>query len=337
VASLQSRSTLLKNHLLSIRILIGKVFCTILALLSGASVGREGPSVHIGASLFHSLGQVAQFSRFERRQGLIIAGAAAGIAAAFNAPLAGIVFAIEELKGSFEERSSGLMLSAVILAGLVSLALLGHYTHFGRVNAELYGWNQILPVILIGIGGGVFGGYFSRLILYWSPRLKNLQLPHPWLVPVFIGILIAYLGYLSGGQSFGSGHSQTQRLLENPELVGGLFPLFKFTATLISNLSGVAGGIFAPSLSIGAGFGASVHGLFPLVEIKALMILGMVAYLSAVVRAPVTAFVIVFEMTSNHLILIPLMAASFLAAGTSRLISPKSLYRGLAEQFSTQP
>lgn len=336
VASLQSRSTLLKNQLLNMRIFLGKILCTTLGLLSGASIGREGPSVHIGASLFHSLGHIAQFSRFDRRQGLIVAGAAAGISAAFNAPLAGIVFAIEELKGSFEERSSGLMLSAVILAGLVSLALLGHYTHFGRVNTQVNSLEHIVPVVLISVSGGLFGGYFSRMILYWSPRLPNIKVPRHFLIPVFIGLLIATIGFFSKGESFGSGHHQTQMLLQDPDNVSLLYPFWKILSTLGSYLAGLSGGVFAPSLSIGAGLGASLSPLFPLIDVKALIVIGMVSYLSAVVRAPVTAFVIVFEMTSNHLILIPLMAASFIATGISKLICPKSLYRGLSERFSSR-
>jgi H+/Cl- antiporter ClcA len=336
IASLQSGSTLLKNKLLSIRILCGKILGAFLGLLFGASIGREGPSIHIGASLFHALGHFAQFSRADRRRGLIVAGAAAGLSAAFNAPLAGIVFAIEELKGSFEDRSSGLMLSAIILAGLISLALLGHYTYFGEVDVALKGLESGLVIIVISVMGGLSGGLFSRMILYWSPIFQGWQKKRWWLVPIVLGLVIAAIGFASNGQSFGTGYEQTRALLDDSEVSKSLFPFWKFLATFFSYMTGIAGGVFAPSLSIGASLGTLVAPLFPLEEIKALIVLGMVAFLAAVIRAPITSFVIVFEMTSNHFLLLPLMACSFISAGVSKLVSEKPLYRGLADQYLKQ-
>lgn len=336
MAALKSRSPGLRDKLLSFRVLVGKIVCTFLGLLSGASIGREGPSVHIGAALFNFLGHFARFSRFERRQGLVIAGAAAGIAAAFNAPLAGIVFAIEELKGSFEERSSGLMLSAVILSGLMSLALLGHYTHFKETSIGIAGIGSVWPVFLISVMGGLFGGLFSKVILIGTPKIKNWRPFQPWIRPLLLGFFIASIGYFSNGQSYGSGHDATQVLIESSDGSTLLFPFFKWAATVLSYLSGVAGGVFSPSLSVGAGLGGLVAPLFTDIPREALLLLGMVSYLSGVIRAPVTAFVIVFEMTSNHVLLIPLMAASFVAVGASKLVCRTPLYKGLAEVYFTK-
>lgn len=337
MVALSTRAPHVRDRLLSLRVMFGKIVCTILALAAGASVGREGPSVQVGAALFNSLGRYARFSRFERRKGLIIAGAAAGLAAAFNAPLAGIVFAIEEMKGSFEQKTSGLMLSAVILSGLVALALVGHYSHFGKISVGIQGVQGALAVATFAIIGGIGGGFFNKAVLGLGPRLRAWRPNRAYLIPLVCGFFVAAIGYSSKGLTFGTGHEETLYLLQSDDTYSMIFPLMKWLATLLSYLAGIVGGVFAPSLSVGAGIGALLHGLFEGLPREALLLLGMVSYLSAVVRAPVTAFVIVFEMTENHLLLFPLMAASFLSAGLSKLVHGKSLYSGLAEAYLEQP
>ncbi len=139
------------------RIAVGKIVLTLLALATGASAGREGPTVQVGASVMSSVGRIAG----GRYQGLILAGSAAGVAAAFNTPLAGIVFAIEEMSRSFEQRTNGLVLTAVIVAGIASLALAGDYTYFGHTSASLTRIEDWAAVPLCGILGGLMGGLFS--------------------------------------------------------------------------------------------------------------------------------------------------------------------------------
>jgi len=333
IACLRTRSTTLRDQLLSIRVLIGKFICTLIGLLSGASIGREGPTVQMGASLFNFLGHYARFSKFERRQGLIIAGAAAGIAAAFNAPLAGIVFAIEELKGSFEERTSGLMLSAVILSGLMAIAIMGQYSYFGVISVGLTGIQSAVCILIIGALGGAAGGLFSRMILSLKSRLSRVPKEKLIYAPLSLGMMVATIGFFSKGQTFGTGYRQAQQLLEQTDHLAILFPFLKFLATVASYASGIAGGIFAPSLAVGAGIGSLLSPLFSDYPKEALLLLGMVSYLSGVIRVPVTSFVIVYEMTINHLLLFPLMACAFIAIATSKLVCKKSLYAGLAEQF----
>ena len=137
-------------------------------LFSGASVGREGPTVQIGASIMQSLGRFTRFSRVETKRGLILAGGAAGVAAAFNTPLAGIVFAIEEMSRNYESRTSGTVLTSVIVAGIVSIWWLGDYTYFGTTSAILLGSSAWIPVIVCGAIGGVLGGAFSQSLIFIS-------------------------------------------------------------------------------------------------------------------------------------------------------------------------
>ncbi len=326
-----------KDSYLSLRTAIGKFGLTVLGLLSGASVGREGPTVQIGASIMHVLGKFTRFSRVEMQRGLILAGGAAGVSAAFNTPLAGIVFEIEELRRNFESKTSGTVLTAVIVSGIVSLWWLGDYTYFGSTSAVLYGSTAWVPVLLCGIICGLLGGLFSQLLIVVSKglpgKIGRFAKSRPVLFAACCGFLLALLGVASGGVTYGTGYHEARAILEGTANVPETFGLLKLLATLISYVSGIPGGVFAPSLSVGAGLGHNLAALMPYAPIGAVVVLGMVAYFAGVVQAPVTAFVIVMEMTDNHDMIVPLMAASLLAAGTSKIVCRKPLYRALADQF----
>ena len=326
-----------KDSYLSLRTAIGKFGLTVLGLLSGASVGREGPTVQIGASIMHVLGKFTRFSRLEMQRGLILAGGAAGVSAAFNTPLAGIVFAIEEMSRNFESKTSGTVLTAVIVSGIVSLWWLGDYTYFGTTSAVLYGSTAWVPVLLCGIICGLLGGLFSQLLIVVSKglpgKIGRFAKSRPVLFAACCGFLLALLGVASGGVTYGTGYHEARAILEGTANVPETFGLLKLLATLISYVSGIPGGVFAPSLSVGAGLGHNLAALTPYAPIGAVVVLGMVAYFAGVVQAPVTAFVIVMEMTDNHDMIVPLMAASLLAAGTSKIVCRKPLYRALADQF----
>jgi H+/Cl- antiporter ClcA len=326
-----------KDSYLSLRTAIGKFGLTVLGLLSGASVGREGPTVQIGASIMHVLGKFTRFSRVEMQRGLILAGGAAGVSAAFNTPLAGIVFAIEEMSRNFESKTSGTVLTAVIVSGIVSLWWLGDYTYFGSTSAVLYGSTAWVPVLLCGIICGLLGGLFSQLLIVVSKglpgKIGRFAKSRPVLFAACCGFLLALLGVASGGVTYGTGYHEERAILEGTANVPETFGLLKLLATLISYVSGIPGGVFAPSLSVGAGLGHNLAALMPYAPIGAVVVLGMVAYFAGVVQAPVTAFVIVMEMTDNHDMIVPLMAASLLAAGTSKIVCRKPLYRALADQF----
>jgi H+/Cl- antiporter ClcA len=323
----------LRETLLSIRIAIGKVLLTLLGLLCGASIGREGPTVHIGAAIMYSIGHRAHFPRHYLDHGLILAGGAAGIAAAFNTPLAGIVFAIEEMARSFEEKTSGTLLTAVVLAGVTAMAILGNYTYFGSTSALLDSASQWVAIPVCGIIGGLIGGTFARLLVAGSyfvgPHLKR----HPFLIPALCGLGVAISGLLSGGQVYGTGYAEAQMAITGSSDLEASYPFLKMFATLASYFSGIPGGIFAPSLATGAGLGAVVADFFAAPMGQAIVLLTMVAYFTGVVQTPITAFVIVMEMTDNHQMLLPLMAAAFIAYGVSKLINPTPIYRVLALAF----
>ncbi len=165
-----------KSAVLSFRIAVRKLLLTTMGLFSGASIGREGPTVHIGASIMYSLRHFANFPAFYYKHGLIAAGGAAGVAAAFNTPLAGIVFALEEISRSFEQRTNGIILSAVIFAGLTAMALLGNYNYFGISTATFsLDINLIASIIIFGVIGGLLGGLFSQTLITGNRLIK------PWI------------------------------------------------------------------------------------------------------------------------------------------------------------
>jgi H+/Cl- antiporter ClcA len=322
-----------RNKLLSLRLTVGKIALTLFGLACGASIGREGPTVQVGASIML---QAARLGGMGRERGLILAGSAAGVAAAFNTPLAGIVFAIEEMGRSYEHRTNGLILSTVILAGIASIALLGNYSYFGVTDAGIEMLADWPAVIACGIAGGIGGAVFSRIVLFGARYLRGFVLRRPdrntVIVAGIAGLVMAVLGIASHGAVYGTGYEQARGALEGTPLPWSYAPL-KLAATLASTLSGIPGGIFAPSLSVGAGLGSVLAPLFPATSAGAIVVLGMAGYFAGVVQAPITAFVIIIEMTADHGMVIPLMAAAVLGFGTSRLISPQPLYHSLAEHF----
>lgn len=322
-----------RENLVSLRIAAGKILLTLFGLLCGASVGREGPTVQIGASIMFALGRFSP----RRQPGLILAGAAAGVAAAFNTPLAGIVFGIEEMSRAFETRTSSLIIGAVIAAGLTSLALMGNYTYFGTSATALRNGTDWIAVPLCGVAGGLAGGLFSRILIamargFGNPVGRAIKC-YPIGFAAICGFAAAICGIASDGAVYGTGYQQVKAALEAGSQLPASFSVWKFLATTFASISGMSGGIFAPSLAVGAGLGANIAPLFHGAPLPAIMLLGMVSYFAGVVQAPITAFVIVTEMTDNHAMVVPLMAAALIAHASSRLICKEGVYHALAKGF----
>jgi chloride channel protein, CIC family len=333
IAARQLTDHAARGRLVSIRIAIGKVLLTLLGLLCGASVGREGPTVQVGASIMFAIGRMSP----RRQPGLILAGAAAGVAAAFNTPLAGIVFGIEEMSRAFETRTSGLIIATVIAAGLTSLALVGNYDYFGSSSTMLRNGYDWLAIPVCGVVGGLAGGLFSRAVIEIARgipgRVGQLVKRHPLIFALACGFGVALCGLASGDLVYGTGYAQVKAALESDTPLPWDFGVLKLAATTFSAISGIPGGIFAPSLAIGAGIGANVAQLFSNAPIGAIMLLGMVSYFAGVVQAPITAFVIVTEMTDNHAMVVPVMAAALIAHAVSGLVCPEGIYHALAKGF----
>ncbi|MFK3766533.1 chloride channel protein [Pseudomonas putida] len=336
IAALEMPSRRLRARLLSLPVAAARMSLTLGALLVGGSVGREGPTVHIGAAVLYTFGRRLGLHGRRAIAGLILAGGAAGIAAAFNTPLAGVVFAIEELSRTFEQRFSGLVLTAVLIGGVVTLGLMGHNAYFGEISGRMpvgWGWSVVPACALLG---GVLGGCYARLVLPTDQgvlgRLCTLRGRYPVRFAAICGLVLAVLGLVSGNHVFGTGYEETRALLEGRPITDASFLLWKFLANVVSYLSGIPGGLFSPSLSIGAAF-QPLLSLIPNVDPQACALLGMGAYLAGVTRSPLTASVIVLELTHSPDLAIPMLAVTLMAAGISGCISPVSLYHALAKQI----
>ncbi|MEO7108193.1 MAG: chloride channel protein, partial [Rhodoferax sp.] len=304
-------------------------------LLAGLSLGREGPSVQIAAGIMHSARRWLPKSGVVSDHGLLMAGGAAGIAAAFNTPLGGILFAIEELTRKPDQRSNGLTMAAIVLGGLMAVSVFGNSTYFGIIPSEKIGLSLLLPGALVTILSGLAGGLFSRLLVVslsgasadWFTRQRRR-------FPVYFaggcGLMIAIIGLTTNGGTFGSGYDHTRSLLEGTGEPSSLYVLLKFIATWLTTWSGVPAGIFAPALAIGGALGNDVAYWTGHAQGATLIALGMAGFLAAVTQAPMTAFVIVMEMVDGHGLVLSLMACALLSSGISRLVST-TLYSSLAD------
>lgn len=324
--------------LLSLRIVFGKIVLGAGAIFSGFSMGREGPMVQIGAGLMAAIGERLPRRLQVDRRHLLAAGGAAGIAAAFNTPLAGILFAIEELSRGLGERMSGLIITAIVIAGVITQAFFGNYTYFGWLSLG----SATTPhhpgmLFAIALMCGLAGGSFARLLI-WSTsgsngRLGEWRTRFPVRFAAACGLVVACLGWLSGGTTFGTGYGEAKQLLDQSGQLPWHYGIDKFLATLVSFASGIPGGIFAPSLAVGAGLGQNLGELFSGGYSPGMInVLCMAGFLAAVTQTPITAFVIVMEMVSGYGLVIDLMIVSLLASGISRTVCPP-LYRTLATRY----
>jgi H+/Cl- antiporter ClcA len=319
----------------SLRLSLAKILLTAGGLLGGLSLGREGPSVQIAAGVMLQARRLIPAGSAVGIHGLLVAGGAAGIAAAFNTPLGGVMFAIEELARAPEQRSSGLLIAGIVLAGLVGVSTHGDSAYFGVIHAPVIGPDLLLPGLLVAILSGLAGGLFSRLMIASlsgrSPdRATRWRARRPVLFAAACGLGVALIGVVTGGAAFGSGYASTRHMVDGSTAMPFAYAPFKFLATWLTTWSGVPAGIFAPSLAIGAAFGNDVALLLYGAQVPALIALGMVGFLAAATQAPLTSFIIVMEMVDGHAMVLSLMACALIAFAVARLISPP-LYPTLAK------
>ena len=324
-----------RGWFVSLRLSAAKIVLTAAGLLAGLSLGREGPSVQIAAGIMLQARRFMPARSAVTAHSLLVAGGAAGIAAAFNAPLAGVMFAIEELARSPEQRSSGLIVAAIVLAGVIAVSAQGNSTYFGVIHTAAIGFSLLLPGLLLALVSGLSGGVFSRLLIaslggQGRDRMSRLRAKRPVLFAGICGLVVAVIGILSAGATFGSGYVSTRTMIEGSTAMPAAYAWFKFIATWLTTWSGVPAGIFAPALAIGAAIGNDVAMLTSHTQVPALIALGMVGFLAAATQAPLTSFIIVMEMVDGHAMVLSLMACALVTTAVARIISPP-LYPTLAK------
>ncbi len=313
-------------------VVLAKAICSAITIGSGGSVGREGPIVQIGSALGSTIGQY--FKLNERRIiTLVAAGAAAGIAATFNAPIAGVMFALEVILAEFGVRAFGTIVIASVTASVVSRAALGDNPAF-EVPRSFYLHSPWELVLYLGLGVLSAGGSLAyiKCLYFLEDLFDNWKFPEP-LKPAVGGVLLGVVGFLVP-HSFGTGFTTIADTLRGNVMLTSLLVLFvaKLLATSFTLGSGASGGVFAPALFMGAvlggAYGQVAHQLFPgITETSgAYAMVGMAAVFAGSARAPITAIIILFEMTQDYRMILPLMFATVVSTALSQRYEPESIY-----------
>ncbi len=321
-----------QNGFIRMRVVIVKAFASAMSIASGASVGREGPIVQIGSAFGSTIGQLFQVS-LRRMKTLIGCGAAAGIAATFNAPIAGAIFASEVILGDFSAAAIGPIIIASVFGTVVSRAMYGDFPAFIPPEYALHSPIEIIFYIILGLVTGVIAWLFVRSLY------KSEDLFDAWKAPVAVKGFLG--GALLGGvavflpQILGVGYETMDVVLSGKMALSlaAILVFGKIFATSLSMGFGASGGVFAPSLFIGSmvggALGGVIHMLFPEITASsgAYALVGMAAMVAATTHAPVTAVLIIFEMTSEYSVILPLMITSIIAMViSSRLLKGPNIY-----------
>jgi CIC family chloride channel protein len=320
------------------RTVLGKFFCCSASLASGIALGREGPSVHVGAGLASVVARNMGLTP-KQVKSLVPAGCSAALAAAFNTPIAAVLFSLEEILGDLHATVLGSVVLSAATSWMVLHLVLGddplfHVSGYKLVNPSEFGVYAVLGVV-----GGLGSVCFVKLLLnlrIWFMRLPKWTV---WFQPVAGGLTVGLLGYFVP-EVLGVGYNYVEKVL-NGDIVLKLVVLFavlKIIATAVCYASGNAGGIFGPSLFIGAMIGGAVggvaHTLFPgsTAGPGAYALVGMGTAFAGVVRTPLTSVFMIFEITRDYTIIVPLMISNLIAFFISQKLQPEPIYEALSHQ-----
>ena len=323
---------------ITLRTVLGKFFCTSATLASGIPLGREGPSVQVGAGIASVLGRFLGL-RPEKVKALLPVGAAAAIAAAFNTPLAAVLFALEEIVGDLHAPVLGSVVLASATSWVVLRLLLGNNPLFKVPQYQLVHPLEFAIYALLGIAGGLVSVAFTKLLLGMRERFLRFPQETLWLQPLAGGLLVGLMG-LVVPQVLGVGYGYVGDALNGTMALKLMLVLvvLKLLAVATSYASGNAGGIFGPSLFIGAMLGGAVgtgaHHLFPAYTATpgAYALVGMGAVFAGIVRAPMTSVLMIFEMTQDYAVIVPLMIANLVSLFISSRLQRQPIYEALAVQ-----
>ncbi|MCS4304679.1 chloride channel protein [Chryseobacterium sp. BIGb0232] len=330
------------RSLLSLKIIIFKIASSVVLVIGGGAVGREGPTIQIAGSVFRKVNEyLPDWWPKISKKNMIMTGAAAGLAAAFNTPLGGIVFAVEELSKTHINYFKTALFTAVIIAGLTAQTLAGSYLYLGYPKTNDVSLMVMFPIVLVAAAAGILASQLSVIMLKingWKKRtLKTDKANVVFLV--ICALIIASIAYFINREILGSGKEIMERVLFTKNKHEDWYvPVLRMLGPALSFTSGGAGGIFAPALSAGASIGSVISGLIHLTpnETNVVVLGGMVAFLTGITRAPFTSAIIVLEMTDRHSLIFHLMLAGMVSSIASILVSRHSLYDILKVNFLTE-
>jgi chloride channel protein, CIC family len=323
---------------ITLRTVLGKFFCTSATLASGIPLGREGPSVQVGAGIASVLGRRLGLSP-EKVKALVPVGAAAAIAAAFNTPLAAVLFSLEEIVGDLHAPVLGAVVLASATSWLVLRFLLGNSPLFKVPQYQLVHPLELVIYAVLGVAGGLVSAAFTKLLLGMRARFLRFPKTTVWFQPVVGGLFVGFLG-LFVPQVLGVGYGYVGDVLNGRMALSLILLLvvLKILAVTTSYASGNAGGIFGPALFIGAMLGGAVgtaaHHMLPAYTAApgAYALVGMGAVFAGIVRAPMTSVLMIFEMTQDYAVIVPLMISNLVSLFISSRLQQQPIYEALAVQ-----
>jgi len=326
------------GRLLSLRIVAVKVASSLVMALGGGVIGREGPTIQIAGSIFRKVNEwlPAWWPKISKRN-MIMTGAAAGLAAAFNTPLGGIVFAVEELTRTHISYFKTALFTAVIIAGLTAQAMLGPYLYLGYPDMNGLSGMVFFGAIVVAIPAGLCGAGMAKVILKifaWKARFRFTR-QHVFFV-LGCALLLVTTAVCIDQRVLGSGKDlMTKALFTGEKYNAWYVPLLRIGGPLVSFTTGAAGGVFAPALSAGASIGATMAGWLHLSAANSnlLVLAGMVGFLTGVTRTPFTSAILVLEMTDRHNVIFHLMVSGMIASLVAMLVDKHSFYDHLKLQY----
>ena len=324
------------------RTVVGKFACCSASLASGISLGREGPSVQVGAGLASVIGRRLGLSK-ERVKWLVPVGSSAALAAAFNTPIAAVLFSLEEIMGDLHAPVLGSVVLSSATAWMVLHLVLGDDPLFHVAGYHLVHTLEFGVYAVLGVVGGLGSVCFVKLLLGLRERFRRLPKWTVWFQPVVGGLTVGLMGWFYPNV-LGVGYNFVERVLNGDVVlrVVAVLAVLKIVATAVCYASGNAGGIFGPSLFIGAMIGAAVgsvaHALLPgyTAEPGAYALVGMGAAFAGIVRTPLTSVIMIFEVTRDYTIIVPLMISNLIAYFISYKLQPEPIYEALAHQDGVQ-
>jgi len=323
---------------ITLRTVVGKFFCTSATLASGIPLGREGPSVQVGAGIGSVLGRRLGL-RPEKVKALLPVGAAAAIAAAFNTPLAAVLFSLEEIMGDLHAPVIGAVVLASATSWVVLRLLLGNNPLFKVPQYQLVHPLELAIYAVLGVAGGLVSVTFTKLLLGMRERFLRFPKGTLWFQPLTGGLVVGLMGWFVP-QVLGVGYGYVGDVLNGRMALNLMILLvvLKLLAVTTSYASGNAGGIFGPALFIGAMLGGTVgtlaHRLLPSYTATpgAYALVGMGAVFAGIVRAPMTSVVMIFEMTQDYAVIVPLMISNLVSLFISSRLQRQPIYEALAVQ-----
>lgn len=316
-----------RQALVSLKLALHKIGLVTGGLFAGLSIGREGPTVQVGAGVMLPAKRFLSAGSNIDEHDLMVAGAAAGIAAAFNTPLGGVIFAMEQLTRRRSSENTSTIVAAIVLAGLIAVSVFGNLSYFGTLRVQRLDWGLLGPGLAVALVAGLAGGLFSRLIVASAQglpdRFSHWRRMHPLRFAAGCALGVALINMVTAGATAGAGYEPTRALLEGEAELPAVYTVLKFCATWLSIWTGVPAGSFAPSLAIGAGIGQDIAWLTGVDAARTipLIALGMVGFLAATTQGPITAFIIVMEMVAGQSMVLSLMATALLSSGVARLVT----------------